>query len=92
VNAVVPSGKAIEVALQWAKKLAEKSPQAMRTLKQVLLDSDDIPLTAALENEQKKFLDVARTPQAIAQMRVIQARLDAGESFRNIYGEPQDAT
>jgi len=92
VNAVVPSGKAIEVALQWAKKLAEKSPQAMRTLKQVLLDSDDIPLTAALENEQKKFLDVARTPQAIAQMRVIQARLDAGESFRTIYGEPRDAT
>jgi enoyl-CoA hydratase/carnithine racemase len=92
VNAVVSSGQAVAVALQWGSMLAAKSPQAMRTLKQVLVDNDDMTLTAALENEQSLFMSIARTPQAIARMREIQARFDAGESLRGVYGEPQDET
>lgn len=92
VNAVVPQGQAVEVALQWASMLAAKSPQAMTALKQVLVDNDDLTLTAALENEQTRFAAVARTPQAIAKMRQIQARFDAGESLRSVYGEPRDGS
>jgi enoyl-CoA hydratase/carnithine racemase len=90
VNAVVPNGKAIEIALRWGSMLASKSSQAMSTLKQVLVDSDDMTLNAALDNEQARFAVVARTPQAIMQMRTIQARFDAGESFRSVYGEQLD--
>jgi hypothetical protein len=47
-------------------------------------------LSDALANEQALFVEVARTPQAIARMREIQARFDAGESIRAVYGEPRE--
>jgi hypothetical protein len=55
-----------------------------------LVEADDLTLTEALANEQNLFMSVARTPQAIAKMREIQARFDAGESIRGVYGEPRD--
>jgi hypothetical protein len=56
----------------------------------MLNDNDDLSLSDALANEQALFVEVARTPHAISRMREIQARFDAGESIRAVYGEPRE--
>lgn len=89
INAVVPQGQALAVALEWAAQLAGHSAHALSTLKRMLVANDDLNLTDALANEQNLFVEVARTPAAIARMREIQARFDAGESIRAVYGEPR---
>lgn len=91
VNEVVPTGKAVEVSLQWAGMLADRPAKALATLKQILVDNDDMNLTDALANEQRLFQTVATTPQAKQTMRRIQARFNAGESIRDVYGLPRQS-
>ena len=83
------AGKAIEVALEWAGTIADRPPNALAALKQILIDNDDMTLSDALANEQRLFQSVANTPEAIATMRSIQRRFDAGESIRKVYGLPR---
>ncbi len=89
VNEVVPAGKSVETALEWASTLAERPAKALAALKQILIDNDDLNLSDAMANEQKLFQSVAQTPEAIATMRRIQARFDRGESIRSVYGGPR---
>ncbi len=91
VNEVVPAGKAVEVALEWAGTLAGRPPKALAALKQILIDNDDMKMSDALTNEQRLFQSVANTPEAIQTMRMIQGRFDAGESIRKVYGLPRGA-
>ena len=90
VNEVVPAGKSVEVALEWAGMMAAQPPKALAALKQILIDNDDLNMTDALANEQRLFQSVATTPEAMAAMRGIQARFDAGESIRSVYGGPRE--
>jgi hypothetical protein len=48
-------------------------------------------LTDALTNEQRLFQSVANSTEAIQTMRRIQARFNAGESIRAVYGLPRGA-
>lgn len=89
VNRVVPGGQSLPVALEWASRLGERPPQALATLKQMLIDNDQLPLDEALRNEQALFAKVAVTPEAMDLMRATQARYDAGATFRDIYGPPR---
>lgn len=91
VNEVVATGKAVEVALEWASMIADRPPKALAALKQILIDNDDMNLSDALANEQRLFQSVANTPEAIETMRSIQRRFDAGESIRKVYGLPRGA-
>ena len=90
VNRVVPQGKSLEVAVDWAKRLAQRPPAGLAALKHILHENDSLPLDEALTNEQRHFQSVANTPTAIETMSEIQARFDAGESIRSVYGEPRD--
>jgi len=90
VNRVVAEGKAVDVALEWAGRLAERPPKALAALKQILNDNDNLSLADALANEQRLFQSVAVTPEAVAQMRAIQARFDAGETVRQVCGAPRE--
>lgn len=90
VNRVVPTGKAVEVALEWAGRLAERAPAALASLKQMLVDADNLHLRDALANEQRLFQSVATQPPAIARMKEVQDRFDAGEEIRAVYGTPRD--
>jgi enoyl-CoA hydratase/carnithine racemase len=89
VNEVVPTGKSVEVALEWASTLADRPAKALAALKQILIDNDDLNLTDALANEQRIFQSVAQTPEAVSTMRQIQSRFDAGESLHQVYGLPR---
>lgn len=91
INEVVPAGKAVEVALEWAATLASRPAKALATLKKILIGNDDMNLTDALTNEQRLFQSVANSTEAIQTMRRIQARFNAGESIRAVYGLPRGA-
>jgi enoyl-CoA hydratase/carnithine racemase len=90
LNRVVPEGRAIEEALEWAGRLASRPPASLVALKQMLKDAEDLPLSDALANEQRLFQEVARSPSGIEGMARVQARFDAGESVRDVYGRPRD--
>ncbi|MEM9175574.1 MAG: enoyl-CoA hydratase/isomerase family protein [Myxococcota bacterium] len=78
LNRVVPTGGATEAALAWARRLAERPAAALALAKQVLSESEDLPLTESLANEQRQFQKIAATPEAMALMDEIQAQYDAG--------------
>ncbi|MDG2305774.1 MAG: enoyl-CoA hydratase/isomerase family protein [Candidatus Binatia bacterium] len=90
VNRVVPEGGAVKAALDWAERLAGRPAAALAALKRILNDNDDKPLTEALRNEQVEFQKIASTPDAIALMERTQARFDAGESIREVYGPARE--
>lgn len=89
VNRVVPAGKALETSLAWASRLADRPPGALATLKRMLIDSDNLHLDDALANEQKLFQALVTEKPAPEQMRAVQDRFDAGETLREVYGEPR---
>ena len=89
VNRVVPDGTSVEVALDWASRLADRPAKALATLKQILIDNDDLGLSEALTNEQRLFQTVVGTEEAIATMGDIQDRFDSGESIESVYGSPR---
>ena len=86
VNRIVPRGKAVEVSVEWATRLATRPPAAIAALKEVLNHSEDQTMTDALANEQAVFQRVAGTPEALERMKAAQARFDAGEPIRDVYG------
>ncbi len=88
VNRVVAEGRATEAALDWAAHLAAQPHAPQRVMKQLLAEAADMPLGEALALEQSRFQENARTPAALEQMDRIQARFDAGEAIRSVYGEP----
>jgi enoyl-CoA hydratase/carnithine racemase len=89
VNRVVAAGKALETSLAWAARLAERPHASLRAMKQMLHDAENLHLAAALENEQRIFQGVARTPEALEGMRRTQERFDAGATPREVYGGPR---
>ena len=67
-------------ALAWARRLAERPAAALTLAKQVLAESEELPLTESLANEQRRFQEIAGTEDALARMEALQALYDAGES------------
>lgn len=89
LNRVVPPGTAVECALEWAARLASRPVASLRAMKQMLNDAENLSLADALGNEQRLFQSVAAAPEAIAGMERTQARFDAGETVRDVYGPPR---
>lgn len=89
VNRVVPSGTAVDAAVEWASRLAGRPAASLVALKRMLNDNENMGLTDALRNEQDLFGVVAASPEGVEGMRQVQARYDAGESVRDLYGSPR---
>ncbi len=91
VNRVVPRGKALEMALAWANTMADRPPAALAGMKRMLTEGDNLLRIAdSVLNDQKIFQTFSGTPAAIDTMRKAQARFDAGENPRTVYGRPLD--
>jgi enoyl-CoA hydratase/carnithine racemase len=89
VNRVVPEGGALSTALDWARVLASRPPAAVAGMKQMLTEGDDLlRIVEAVLNDQKIFQSFSASPEAVASMAAIQARFDAGEGPREVYGGP----
>jgi enoyl-CoA hydratase/carnithine racemase len=90
VNRVVAAGEAVPEALAWAERIAARPRHSLAALKRMLNDAENLPLGEALANEQRIFQETARRPEALEGMRRTQARFDAGETPRDVYGPPRD--
>ncbi|MEM7495924.1 MAG: hypothetical protein AAF471_07335 [Myxococcota bacterium] len=85
---MVDDARCRAVALAWAERLSARPPAALAALKQILAESQELPLREALANEQRRFQEVVRSDAAMAGMEAIQARYDAGELPAEIYDPP----
>lgn len=90
INRVVPEGRSVEVALEWAARIASRRHASVTAMKQMLNDNENMGLADALANEQKLFQGVTGTKEALRSMRAVQERFDAGETTRDVYGVPRD--
>lgn len=87
LNRIVEQGEAIDTAVEWAARIAQRSGTALAALKRILAANDEQPLAEALITEQTEFQGVVSTPGAIARMEAVQQRFDAGESLADVYSE-----
>jgi len=76
INRVVAAGEALATALDLARDLANRSPEALAGLKRILAASDALPLADALRYEQEVFQSVARGPAALAAIQRAQRAYD----------------
>lgn len=90
LNRVVATGTVVDVAVEWATRLAQRPATSLAAMKQALNDNDDMTLTDALANEQQLFVGALTSATGIETMKATQARFDAGESVREVYGSPAD--
>lgn len=87
LNRVVPTGASLPLAIEWAISIAGSSASAVAGMKQMLTDGDDLlRIAEAVRNDQVVFQSFSGLPSALERMAVIQARFDAGESTRDVYG------
>lgn len=85
INRVVPVGSALAEAVTIARDIAAQSALAVAGMKKMLIESEDLTLTAAIENDQKIFQSFSGGPEALARMGEVQARFDKGETLKEVY-------
>jgi enoyl-CoA hydratase len=66
---LAPTGRALDRALELARKAARMPPKAVRATKRVLRQGPDLPLDAALALENREFLLLFDTEDKTAGMR-----------------------
>ncbi|MDH3752279.1 MAG: enoyl-CoA hydratase/isomerase family protein [Acidimicrobiia bacterium] len=91
VNRVVPTGCSLDLAVDWASRMASMSPAALAGMKQMLTEGDDLlRIAESVMNDQHIFWTFSATPDAQERISTIQARFDDGDGPRTVYGEPLD--
>lgn len=89
INRVVGEGQALTTALEWAGIMADRPAPALAGMKRMLTEGDNmLRIADAVMNDQSIFGTFSGSPQALELMGAIQARFDAGETTRDVYGGP----
>ncbi len=88
VNRVAPQGQGVTMAVDWARRIAGNRREALEGMKRMLEEGGDLPLNAAVENDQKIFQTFSTDATALEMIQKIQARFEAGETTRDTYGHP----
>lgn len=84
VHEAVP-GKAIDRALEIAKRLASHTPRSVRHIKRLIRSALATPLDQGLQLERNLFMDLCGSDEAIARMSAYENRrlTDPSETIRN---------
>lgn len=64
VNAVVPPPELMPIALNWAKKICQNGPLAIRSIKQAMIEGLDLPLEQGLELENSLVKSLLKSEDA----------------------------
>jgi enoyl-CoA hydratase len=73
VHEAVP-GKAIDRAIEIARRLATHTPQSVRHIKRLVCGAVETPLDQGLQLERNLFMDLCGSDEAIARMRAYEQR------------------
>jgi enoyl-CoA hydratase/carnithine racemase len=84
-NRVVPTGRAVEAALEMAARIAANPPQAVAGMKKMLGEAEDLTQTQGIENDQTISQGLFANPDSMATMRAYNERLAAGEGMDTAY-------
>jgi enoyl-CoA hydratase len=68
VHEAVP-GKALDRAMEIARRLASHTPQSIRYIKRLIRNAVETPLDQGLRLERNLFMDLCGGDEAIARMR-----------------------
>jgi len=89
INRVVPTGTAVDRALEWAAILADRPAPAVKGMKRMLTEGDNLlRIAESVMNDQMIFQSFSGTPVALATMKAAQDQFDAGGTTRSVYGGP----
>lgn len=89
INRVVPTGTALERALEWGAILADRPAPAVKGMKRMLTEGDNLlRIAESVMNDQMIFQSFSGTPEALATMKAAQDQFDAGGTTRSVYGGP----
>jgi enoyl-CoA hydratase/carnithine racemase len=78
------SGKAIDRAMDIARRIASHTPQSVRHIKRLVRSAVQTPLVEGLRLERNLFMDLCGNDDAIARMRAYENRrvTDPAETLR----------
>jgi enoyl-CoA hydratase len=84
VHEAVP-GKAIDRAMEIAKRLATHTPQSVRHIKRLIRSALETPLDSGLQLERNLFMDLCGSDEAVARMSAYENRriTDPSQTIRN---------
>ncbi|MBH79968.1 MAG: hypothetical protein CMQ49_05605 [Gammaproteobacteria bacterium] len=82
VNRVVERGRAVDYCVAWAKRLAAYPPDALKMMKRMLTQSEDVGIHDAVMKDQEIFQSLSNSEFSRANMRRIQDVYDSGVSIR----------
>jgi enoyl-CoA hydratase len=63
------AGKALDRAMEIARRLASHTPQSVRHIKRLIRNAVETPLDQGLRLERNLFMDLCGSDEAIARMR-----------------------
>lgn len=86
VHRVVPAGRALAEALDWAEWLATRPAGALEAVKHVTKSIRGMPLRDAFRLELETFAERASHPEVLALIRAAQERYDAGDDSPAAFG------
>ena len=73
VHEAVP-GKALDRAMEIARRLASHTPQSIRHIKRLVRNAVETPLDRGLQLERNLFMDLCGGDEAIARMRAYESK------------------
>lgn len=85
VHEIVP-GDPIPAALELARWLAGRPPEALRANKELIKSSRDLPLKDALQRELQTFAGLAAQPATMERIKRAQSVYDAGGDSESAFG------
>lgn len=89
VDRLVPSGRALAEAVEWATWLAEREPDDLAMAKDVIVGARDLTFAEALKRETTTFVSMFADQEVVARLNEVQRRYDEGSDSYDAFGLPR---
>lgn len=89
VDRLVPSGRALAEAVEWATWLAGHQPGDLTMAKEVIIGARGLTLSEALKRETTQFASMFSDRAVVARLDEVQRRYDEGSDSYDAFGLPR---
>lgn len=89
VDRLVPNGRALAEAVEWATWLAGREPGDLAMAKDVIVGARGLTLGEALKRETTKFVSMFADPAVVARLDEVQRGYDDGSDSYDAFGLPR---
>ena len=78
IDLLVPQGRTLDAAIEWATWLAGREPGALTMVKELIVSGRDVPMSDALKRETAAFVSRFSDSSVVERALEVQARYDGG--------------